>query len=250
MTALVLAAVLGAKAHNPWVTLFNGKDLTGWSPKITGYPFGENFGNTFRVKDKKIVVSYDGYGGEFKGRFGHLFYRTPYSNYIFKCEYRFTSEQVADGPGWAWRNSGIMLHCQDPKTMRLDQDFPVSAEFQLLGGPEKGERSTGNLCTPGTNVMMGDKLITQHCTNSTSPTFAGDQWVSAEAEVHGAGLVIHRINGKEVIRYSAIQYDPKDRDGKTLLGSGALEIDHGWISLQSESHPCEFRNIQIQVLPK
>ncbi|MBI3118397.1 MAG: DUF1080 domain-containing protein, partial [Candidatus Hydrogenedentes bacterium] len=116
-----------------WVSLFNGKDLDGWTPKIKGYPLGENFGNTFRVEDGVLKVVYDAYE-KFDGKFGHLFYKEPYSNYRLRVEYRFVGEQVPGGTSWAWRNSGAMLHCQDPKSMGQDQDFPVSIEVQFLGG--------------------------------------------------------------------------------------------------------------------
>lgn len=251
---LAAAALFGAAGwkhaddEKGWVTIFNGKDLDGWTPKIRGYQLGDNFANTFRVKDGVIQVGYEGYGGEFKERFGHLFYRTPASKYKLRLEYRFTGEQIADGPGWAWRNSGVMVHGQRPETMDLDQSFPVSAEVQLLGGPEQGERTTGNLCTPGTNVVMEGKLVTQHCINSTSETYRGDQWVKLELEVHGHGKLIHRINGKEVFSYEQVQYDPSDGDAKKLIKDGSLKIDGGSISLQSESHPVEFRNIEIKVI--
>ena len=245
---LAIAGFQYSRQDQGWVKLFDGKSLKGWTPKIKGYPLGENFGNTFRVKDGVIQVGYEAYNGEFKSRFGHLFHQTPRSNYIFRCEYRFTGEQVKDGPGWAWRNSGVMIHGQTPETMALDQDFPVSAEVQLLGGPETGERHTGNLCTPGTNVVMGGKLVTQHCTDSNSPTFRGDQWVRLEIEVHGHGKIVHRINGQEVISYEKVQYDPKDADAKKLITFNNLEISGGSISLQSESHPVEFRNIELKGL--
>lgn len=246
-------ALLGFKHYREeqgWTKLFNGKDLKGWTPKIKGYALGENFGNTFRVKDGVIQVGYEAYGGEFKNRFGHLFHETPRSNYILRLEYRFIGDQIKDGPGWAWRNSGVMIHGQTPESMAKDQDFPVSAEVQLLGGGETGERHTGNLCTPGTNVEYNGKLWTQHCTDSTSPTFRGDQWVKLELEVHGNGKVIHRINGQEVITYSKIQLDPNDGSAKLLLAGrdSNLMISTGSISLQSESHPVEFRNIEIKVL--
>lgn len=252
MVALTLALVIGAPSVAPaakWFNLFNGKDLTGWKAKIKGHKFGENFGDTFRVRDGVISVDYSKYGGKFENRFGHLFYKEPYRNYIFRMEYRFVGDQIADGPGWAWRNSGIMIHCQDPKSMLLDQDFPVSAEVQLLGGPERDKRTTANLCTPGTNVMMDGRLITQHCNDSISDTFRGDQWVKVEVEVHGSGKVIHRVNGKEVLTYEGIQLDPQDADGKRLMKGDNLMISGGFISLQSESHPCEFRKIQILGLP-
>ena len=249
MVLVALAVLLApAQIEQGWVSLFNGKDLEGWVPKIKGHPAGENFGNTFRVENGVIKVSYDGYGGKFQDRFGHLFYKTPFSNYKLRLEYRFLGTQLPDGPGWAFRNSGIMIHGQAPETMGLDQDFPVSSEVQLLGGAETGARSTGNVCTPGTNMMMDGKLVTRHCTDSSSATYRGDQWVSCEVEAHGNGLIIHRINGKEVLRYEKVQYDPNDKDAKPLIKDGHLMIDGGSISLQSESHPVEFRKIEIMQL--
>ena len=249
MVLVALAVLLApAQIEQGWVSLFNGKDLEGWVPKIKGHPAGENFGNTFRVENGVIKVSYDGYGGKFQDRFGHLFYKTPFSNYKLRLEYRFLGTQLPDGPGWAFRNSGIMIHGQAPETMGLDQDFPVSSEVQLLGGAETGERSTGNVCTPGTNMVMDGKLVPRHCTDSSAATYRGDQWVSCEVEAHGNGLIIHRINGKEVLRYEKVQYDPNDKDAKPLIKDGHLMIDGGSISLQSESHPVEFRKIEIMQL--
>lgn len=163
LATLLPAALAAAEPEGEWIQLFNGKDLTGWTPKIKGYELGDNFRNTFRVEDGILKVSYDQYD-KFDNRFGHLFYKEPFSNYVLRLEYRFTGEQCEGGPGWAIRNSGAMLHGEAPQTMGKDQDFPVSIEVQLLGGNGSQERSTANLCTPGTNVVMNGKLITQHCT--------------------------------------------------------------------------------------
>ena len=228
-----------------WIQLFNGKDLTGWTPKITGYEVGENFGNTFRVEDGILKVRYDAYD-KFNNRFGHLFYKDPFSYYRLVVEYRFVGEQCPGGPAWAFRNSGVMIHGQPARTMKKDQDFPISIEVQLLGGNGKDPRSTANLCTPGTNVVLNDKLFTTHCLNSKSQTYHGDQWVRVEVEVHGDGTVKHIIDGQPVIAYempqigggSVTNYDPQvKRDGMLLRG--------GSISLQSESHPVEFRKVEL-----
>jgi hypothetical protein len=239
-----------AQDKRPWVQLFNGKDLQGWTPKISKHPFGENYGNTFRVQDGKLVVSYDRYEA-FNDQFGHLFYQTPYSHYLLAIEYRFTGEQATGGPGWAYRNSGVMLHCQPPQTMQRDQDFPISIEVQFLGGDSTGKRSTCNLCTPGTHVVMNDKLVTDHCISSTSGTFRGDVWVRAEVLVLGDSVIRHMVNGDTVLTYHQPQvgggvvnnYDPKQKqDG--------LKLKKGYIALQSESHPIEFRKVEILELEK
>jgi hypothetical protein len=232
-----------------WVSLFNGKNLAGWRPKISGYEAGENFGNTFRVEDEILKVSYDKYD-KFDGEFGHLFYKDKFSHYRLRLEYRFVGEQLPGGPDWGYRNSGIMLHCQSPESMRRDQDFPVCIEVQLLGGDGTGERSTGNLCTPGTNVVMNDTLVTDHCIDSSSKTYHGEQWVTAEVEVHGSEVVKHIINGQVVLEYKKPQFDPKDGDGVKLIeaNNGELMVDEGYISVQAESHPVEFRNIEILLL--
>jgi hypothetical protein len=243
LTQLAFAAA--AQQPQDWIQLFNGRDLTGWTPKIRGYAAGENFGNTFLVRDGKLAVDYSAYP-EFKERFGHLFWKDNYSYYTIAVEYRFLGEQATGGPGWALRNSGIMVHGQTAASMGKDQDFPISIEVQLLGGNGKDLRTNANLCTPGTNVVMDGKLITRHCVQSTSQTYHGDQWVRVEATVLGSERIIHRVNGEKVLEYEQPQigggavsgFDPAVKRDGTLLESGS-------ISLQSESHPIEFRKVEL-----
>ncbi len=232
-----------------WKSLFNGKDLSDWTVKIRGHEVGENFANTFRVEDGLMKVRYDGYDN-FDAQYGHIFFNESFSHYKLRIEYRFVGEQCAGGPGWALRNSGAMLHCQDPKSMTKDQEFPVSIEAQFLGGNGKDPRTTSNLCTPGTNVVMDDQLVTRHCTNSTSETYHGEQWVTAILEVRGGEVIRHWQEGKEVLSYEKPQYDPRDGDAKQLIEGDNLIIDSGYISLQSESHPIDFRKVEILDLTK
>lgn len=250
--ALFLAATAArpqdAAAKGEWIQLFNGKNLEGWKVKITGHELGDNFGNTFRVEDGLLKVRYDGYE-KFGGKFGHLFYQSPFSNYIIRVEYRFVGQQIAGGPGWALRNSGIMLHGQSPESMTKDQDFPVSIEVQLLGGPGTGERTTANVCTPGTHIVMDGKLITQHCNNSTSKTYHGDQWVTVEVEAQGNTVIRHLIEGKTVLSYTNPQLDDSDAQARKLIKDGDKMLYGGTISLQSESHPIDFRKVELLKLP-
>lgn len=245
LCAISCAAEQGGTTEAKWISLFNGKDLTGWTPKFAGSDLGVNYKDTFRVQDGLLTVSYENYD-KFNSEFGHLFYKDSFSHYRIRAEYRFIGEQVPNGPGWAFRNNGLMLHCQKPETMAKGQSFPVSIEVQLLGGSGTGQRSTGNLCTPGTHVVMKDKLVTQHCINSSSKTYHGDQWVTAEIEVHGNRLIRHIINGEVVMEYSEPQLDEGDADAKKLLQAGADRmLGEGYISIQAESHPTQFRKIEL-----
>ncbi|WP_436716011.1 DUF1080 domain-containing protein [Roseiconus lacunae] len=233
-----------------WVSLFNGKNLEGWTPKIRYHEAGENYGNTFRVEDGLLKVRYDDDAyPKFDERFGHLFYDQPFSHYRFRVTYRFVGEQANGGPGWATRNSGIMVHGESPETMTTDQDFPASIEVQLLGGNGKDDRTNANLCTPGTNVVYQGKLHRPHCTKSNSETFHGEDWVTVEIEVRGSKLVRHLIDNQSVLEYTEPQLDDADEHSKMLIEKqGGKLLEGGTISLQSESHPCDFKSVEIMVL--
>lgn len=250
LTCLVCGPLLAqsdwrSAPREDWIQLFNGRNLDGWIPKIRGSEVGENYANTFRVENGVLKVSYDGYP-DFGNRFGHLFHERSFSYYILVAEYRFVGDQVPGGPDWALRNSGLMIHGQPASTMLKDQDFPISIEVQLLAGNGTDPRPTGNLCTPGTHVVRDGKLVTDHCVTAKSETYHLDRWVRMEVTVLGSEEVIHTVEGTEVLRYQKPQiggavvngYDPAVKvDGKLL--------SEGSISLQSESHPIEFRKVEL-----
>ena len=239
------STMLGENAR--WMMLFDGQSLDGWTPKIVGHPAGENYLDTFRVEDESITVSYDKYSA-WSGEFGHLFYATPFDHYILQLEYRFRGDQIAEGAamGWAWRNSGVMIHSQAPESMGVAQDFPVSLEAQLLGAREGERRTTGNLCTPGTHVEIQAALHTQHCINSLVPGTVGDGWVRVELEVRGSDVIRHFIDGELAIEYRSPRLDTWGGDGRRLHQAGAdIAVGSGYIALQSESHPVQFRNIRL-----
>jgi hypothetical protein len=245
---LLLAALTGMaqeKKTKGWIQLFNGKDLKNWDIKIKGYDLNDNFANTFRVENGLLKVRYDGYKN-FDEKYGHIFYKKQFSAYLIVVEYRFVGEQVPGGPGWAIRNNGIMLQGQTAASMGKDQDFPISLEEQLLGGNGKDARPTGNLCTPGTNVVMNGKLITEHCITSTSKTYHGDQWVRASALVLGDSVIKHIIFKDTVLVYQKPQVGggSVSNADASLLQDGRL-LKEGTISLQSESHPTDFRKIAL-----
>ena len=251
--ALVCAAEL--KTAGPqWVSLFNGKNLDGWTIKIAGHPLGDNFADTFRVENGMIKVYYDKYS-KFSNQFGHLYSNIPYSHYILRLEYRFDGVVLADAPEWCNSNSGVMIHSQSPLSMFLDQQFPVSLECQFLANVGSGPRQTASVCTPGTNIEIDGKLITDHIVRSTAPVFPVEEWVKIEVEVHGGRQIIYRVNGKEVLRYQRPQLDPNETDSqrlqavRQLMTAGSeMFLEFGHIALQAEGHPVWFRNIELMHL--
>ncbi len=231
-----------------WISLFDGLSLAGWKVKISGEPLGSDRRQTFRALNGVISVSYENYEG-WDDAFGHLFYNTRFSSYILQLEYRFQGHQLlaARSLEWAWRNSGVMIHAQPPEDMTINQGFPVSLEVQLLGAKEGVHRSTGNLCSPGTHIRLRNILVSQHCVKSSSHSFSNDEWTHLEVEVLGGRTIRHFINGDLVLHYSSPVLDLWSADSRRIRDkqNGQVEVASGYIALQSESHPIEFKNIKL-----
>ena len=237
----------GEATAKEWIALFNGKNLDGWTPKFAGHDLNENFKNTFRVENGMLKVSYEEYE-KFDGEFGHLFYKDKFSHYKIRVEYRFVGEQVDGGPDWALFNNGIMLHCQSPESMAKDQNFPVSIEAQLLGDDGSGKRTCGNICTPGTNIVMNGELITEHCIATSPKALPPHEWATMEVEVRGNDSIKHILNGEVVAEYEKPQLDESDSDAQKLIVGGNKMLHEGYISLQAETHSIEFRKVELLVL--
>lgn len=251
ITAFILLMSIGTFAQDAalkadkkdWIQLFNGKDLTGWTVKIAKHKVGENFGDTFRVRNGLLTISYDKYD-LFDREFGHLFYKDKFSYYLIAVEYRFVGEQVKGGPPWGLRNNGIMVHSQSPESMGFEQDFPTSIEAQLLGGDGVHDNPNGNVCTPGTNIVIDGELYTPHCYNLKAKTYHGEQWVRVVVEVLGSERITHYVEGTPVISYTKPQLGGDAKSPEFAKRAGEL-LSEGYIAIQSESHPTEFRKIEL-----
>lgn len=233
------------KEVNHWVSLFNGKDLTGWTMKIAGYEVGENFGDTFRVQDSILSIRYDNYGDNFNNRFGALYFDKKLSNYRLKVQYRFVGETTPGAPEWGYRDGGVQFHSQAPTTLKIDQQFPVCLEYNLHGGNGTDERPVGEICANGIFVEINGQKNDSYCTPaSVKRTFHGDQWVTVEIDVKD-GKIKHYVNGEEILAYENPKYNPDHEIAKTFIVDGDDIVKDGYISLQSNSHPIDFRKIEL-----
>ena len=249
LIAIVCCTSKPQQHEEEWIKLFNGKDINDWIVKIHHHDPGVNFGNTFRVEDNMIKVRYDQYG-DFNDQFAHLYYKTPFSHFHLKLEYHFTGELQKGAPVYTNLNSGVMFHSQDPRSIRKEQNWPISVEMQFLASLGDGHpRPTGNMCSPGTDIVYNGQLYDSHCLNSTSRTFDKDEWVKAELIVLGDSLVTHIINGDTVLQYTKPTMGGGVVDGyDSTIWQPGKPLTSGYIALQSEGQPIDFRNVELRVL--
>lgn len=228
-----------------WERIFNGENLEGWIPKIVGQPLGENYGNTFRVEEGILSIRYDAYGDNFDNRFGGLYFNRKLKNYRLKVEYRFVGETAPGAPEWGYRDSGVQYHSQSPQSLRIDQPFPICLEYNFHGGNGTDNRPVGAVCANGTFIEINGNKNESYCTAPTKEmTFHGDQWVTMELDVRN-GEITHFVNGTEILSFQNPSLNPENEIAKTLIQDGGTSLTEGYISFQSNSHPIDFRTIEL-----
>jgi hypothetical protein len=242
----VKKAVKPKQKEEKWVSIFNGKDLDGWTPKVTGYKAGENPLDGFRVEDSMIRMDYSKFS-RFNGRFGHLFYKDKLSSYILHVEYRFVGELLPDAPAYCYRNSGVMIHSQSAESMDITQNWPVSLECQILGSTSKLKQTTANVCTPGTTVHYKGVFTNEHCIEAASKYYYDGEWVSMDIIVHGGKSIYHVVNGDTVLKYTHPQVGGMLLPENYPVASGTL-LEDGYIALQAEGQPIDFRKVELKIL--
>jgi hypothetical protein len=224
-----------------WVKIFNGTDLTGWVPLIHKSAYNVDTYKTFRADPVThvIKVTYEDYpDGSFDERCGVLYYNKFLTSYRVRLTYRFLEPQAKNPVGWGKNNSGLMLFGLDPSKVTGDPMFPPLIEVQLLGTPSSGGPTSPNICTPGGITLAKQTGICGD--NSTKvPAPPAADWTSVEAEVH--------VNGDSKI----FQYPEKTKPVVTISGPSyqGKPVTGGYLSIQSESQPVEFKDIELIELP-
>jgi hypothetical protein len=109
----VLAVNISSCKSDKTISLFNGKDLTGWHVDVPAMDNDPNAINPFLVRDEVLVTL-----GEPRG---HLISNEEYQDYRLEIEYRFPGK-----PG----NGGVLVHASTPRA--LYKMFPQSIEVQMM----------------------------------------------------------------------------------------------------------------------
>lgn len=230
LTLLVLSGLLAAgfsseiRAEEGWISMFNGKDLTGWKSN-------DETPGVFTVEDGKLKVS----GGR-----AHLFYvgedgKAKFKNFELKAK-------VMTTPG---SNSGVYF----------------ATEYQAQGWPDKGyecqvnsthtdPKKTGSLygvinilaLQPGQKEPAGG----QHIKVPEAPS-KDNEWFDYDIKVEGKHITL-KVNGKTTVDFT----EPDDWDpAKALKNMPGRKLAEGTIAIQGHDPKSTtyYKDLMIKPLP-
>jgi hypothetical protein len=200
------------------VSLFNGKDLSGWKPDVPARDRDPNGPPSFVVRDGKLVSL-----GKPEG---HLVSDGRFRDYRLELEYRFSGK-----PG----NCGVLIHASKPRA--LYKMFPQSIEVQMMSG------NAGDFW-----VIRED--ITTKDMDKRRPRAPGEKWGSTEGD---ARRILNLTEGSEkpVGEWNNMVVEARGRTIKVWVNGDFVNegfdatVDQGRIALQAEGAEVEFRKVQI-----
>ena len=129
--ALAAGSLCGADSDGKWVSLFNGKDLTGWVPVNDA---------TFEVKDGNLHLV--------KGM-GWLRTEKEYGDFVLEAEWRALEEQY---------DSGIFFGCGLEGKPWPKESWQLNLRYNMIGGLVKNSKVMVPAETPKMPVNQWVKL--------------------------------------------------------------------------------------------
>jgi hypothetical protein len=215
-------AVAEATSPTSVVPLFNGKDLTGWTPDVPARDADPKGPPSFVVRDGKLVSL-----GKPEG---HLLTDRRYRDYRLEVEYRF-----AGAPG----NCGVLIHASTPRA--LYKMFPKSIEVQMMSG------NAGDFWVIREDISVPDM-------ETRRPRRSGEKWGSAEGD---ARRILNLTDGSEkpLGEWNHMVIEARGQavtvwvNGDLVNAGHGATVDQGRIALQAEGAEVEFRKVAIGPLP-
>lgn len=187
-TAALFASVITPTWAEGWISMFNGKDLTGWKSNT---PTEGQKEDVFSVKDGELVVS----GGR-----SHLFYagadgNAKFRNFEFKAKVKTT----------AGSNSGIYFH----------------TEFQAKGWPAKGYECQVNATHTDPKKTGGLYAVADVLNDAPNKD---DEWFDYSIKVEGNHIVVS-INGKVTTDWTQpADWTPPANMAGRKIGEGTIAL--------------------------
>lgn len=251
--SFILAASAFGQDADGWHSLFNGKDLAGWSALIDKSAPGEFPPGQIAVRDGAIHMYADVPEGE-AVPFGTIYHERPYSRFHLSFEYAWGKKKYVPRLK-DLRDAGLLYHIAEPPRSAFGV-WPASVECQIQEG------DTGDI------VLLETSALTwMNPAPGTAPAGQGDPgmlpenggvasichgfkyvgrypeadklegWNTVEAIVQADASAVHKING--VVRA---------RLAMTVDAKG-MPLASGRIGVQLEGAEILYRNIRIRELP-
>lgn len=203
------------------ISLFNGKDLTGWHADVPGKDKNPDTAASFIVRDGKLVSMGDPRG--------HLITDASYADYRLDVEYRFAGK-----PG----NCGVLVHVSTPRA--LYKMFPKSIEVQMQ------------------HLDAGDFWCIEE--DITVPNMEERRGPKAEWGVNGKKLrrIKNLTDGSEkplgewnTMRIECLKDKVRVWVNGVLVNDGYNSTaTKGQIALQAEGSEVEFRKLELRAIKK
>lgn len=237
-----------------WMPLFNGRDLTGWTPS-QGHAALFAAGT---LDGEPVIHVYPTQADKSNQPEATLRTNQSYSSYVFHLEYKWGTKRYGSRSN-SERDNGICFHiCNNPA-----QVWPESVEFQL--GEQALSASndwvSGHIfmlinktraqwtstmvnglrvfSETGTKSMIGAPM-SYHKAMTDKRRDKPTEWNIVELTVHGSKDATYMMNGEVANRVT----DMECQENGTWR-----PLSSGPIALQAEYAEIYFRNIKIKILP-
>ena len=202
-------------------SLFNGKDLTGWSMDIPAHDKKPELPKSFIVRDGMLV--------SLGKPFGHLLTEKEYENYRLIAEYRFAGK-----PG----NCGVLVHAS---TLRnLYKMYPQSIEVQM------NHTHAGDFWCIVENIEVP---------NMVKRRGAKEKWGITEGKARRI-LNLTDSSEKPVGEWNRMKIECLGDEVKVWVNDELLNHGHsctakkGKLAIQAEGSEVEFRRLDLSAIVK
>jgi hypothetical protein len=204
------------------MSLFNGKDLTGWTADVPEKDKNPDAPASFIVRDGMLV--------SLGVPRGHLLTDSLFRNYRLQVEYRFPGK-----PG----NCGVLVHAS--RLRALSRMFPQSIEVQMQ------HQQAGDFWCIQENIEVPNM-------EARRPKKEGQNYGGSEGD---ARRVLNLTDGSEkpAGEWNTMVIEARDRTVKVWMNGDLVNdgfnatADRGKIALQAEGSEVEFRKVEIGPLP-
>jgi len=237
-----------------WISMFNGKDLTGWEVFVRGQKSLEDSQKYFQVHEGNMHFYKDVDPNE-KVEWAVVQNKIDYSHYKLRFEYKWGEKRFAPRKT-VKRDSGLLIHCHEKDREKWrSKAWPISIECQIqetdVGDLHLvGTKATVNVCG---ELFKRDKGEFPRFSRSSGQKLERVKRVLAEHqydELYKWNKIEAIVTGTTAAFYCNENLVMEVTDMKKPVGESWVPLSQGKIALQCEGAEVMYRNIEILPLSK